>query len=132
MGEPARQVAHALIGIGAVSFSPIRPVLFKSGLVSPIYIDNRRVPFHPDVWRLVIGGFERLMRSDGINPDAIAGVETAGIPHGAALAYRLGKPSVFVRKQAKDHGQKRLVEGGDVNSKNVLLVEDHITTGGSS
>jgi orotate phosphoribosyltransferase len=64
--------------------------------------------------------------------DVIAGIETAGIPHSAALGYALKRPSVFVRKQVKDHGTKKRVEGGSVEKKNVLLIEDHITTGGSS
>ena len=132
MDDLAPQIAAALIDIGAVGFTPQAPITFKSGLLSPIYVDNRQVPFHPQAWRLVIDGFQRLMHSLSFNPDLIAGIETAGIPHGAALAYQMGKPFVFVRKQAKDHGAKKLVEGGDVEGKRVLLIEDHISTGGSS
>ena len=132
MDDLTGQIAAELIEIGAVSFTPSQPVRFKSGLISPIYVDNRRLPFHPDAWRLVILGFDHLIADRALNFDAIAGIETAGIPHGAALAYHLQKPSVFVRKQPKDHGTKKLVEGGDVTGKAVLLIEDHITTGGSS
>jgi orotate phosphoribosyltransferase len=128
----ASQIAAALIEIGAVGFTPLQPITFKSGLVSPIYVDNRRLPYHPDAWRLVIPGFERLLRDQKLTPDVIAGVETAGIPHSAALAYHMRTPSVFVRKQAKDHGSMKRVEGGDVAGNKVLLIEDHITTGGSS
>jgi orotate phosphoribosyltransferase len=128
----AAQVAAALIEIGAVGFTPLQPITFKSGLVSPIYVDNRRLPYHPDAWRLVITGFERLIRDHKLAPEVIAGVETAGIPHSAALAYHLRKPSVFVRKQPKEHGSMKRVEGGDVTGRRVLLIEDHITTGGSS
>ena len=60
------------------------------------------------------------------------GIATGGIPHSSALAYTLNRPSVFVRKQAKEHGRQNLIEGGDVNEARVLLVEDMITTGGSS
>src|SRR5215475_6861761 len=132
MDDLATQIAAALIDIGAVGFTPQAPITFKSGLLSPIYVDNRQVPFYPQVWRLVIEGFQRLMQSLRFNPDLIAGIETAGIPHGAALAYRMGKPFVFVRKQAKDHGAKKLVEGGNVEGNRVLLIEDHVSTGGSS
>src|SRR5215471_20502391 len=106
MDDLALQIAAALIDIGAVSFTPHAPITFKSGLLSPIYVDNRQVPFYPQAWRLVIDGFQRLMQRLSFNPDLIAGIETAGIPHGAALAYQMGKPFVFVRKQAKDHGAK--------------------------
>jgi orotate phosphoribosyltransferase len=132
MDELAGRIAAALIEIGAVGFTPQQPVKFSSGLLSPIYIDNRCLPFHPEAWRLVIAGFERLIADRALNPDVVAGIEAAGIPHSAALAYRLRKPSVFVRKQPKDHGAKKRVEGGDVSGKVVLLIEDHITTGGSS
>jgi orotate phosphoribosyltransferase len=132
MNDLTGQIAAALIEIGAVSFTPLRPVKFKSGLLSPIYVDNRHLPFHPEVWRLVIIGFEHLIYERALNFAVIAGIETAGIPHSAVLAYRLQKPSVFVRKQPKDHGTMKLVEGGDISRKEVLLIEDHITTGGSS
>ncbi len=62
----------------------------------------------------------------------IAGIAAGGIPHSAALAYTLKKPSVFVRKEAKEHGTRGQIEGGDVSGKRVLLVEDMVTTGGSS
>jgi len=132
MDDLAAQVAAALIDIGAVGFTPLQPVKFKSGLLAPIYVDNRRLPFYPESWRLVITGFEHLINEHRLAPDVIAGMETAGIPHSAALAYYMGKPSVFVRKQPKDHGAMKLVEGGDVSGKRVVLIEDHITTGGSS
>jgi orotate phosphoribosyltransferase len=132
MDDLAGQVAAALIEIGAVRFTPLQPVRFTSGLLSPIYVDNRRLPFHPEAWRLVIAGFERMIDDRALNPDVIAGIEAAGIPHSAALAYQMQKPSVFVRKQPKGHGAMKRVEGGDVSGKTVLLIEDHITTGGSS
>ena len=64
--------------------------------------------------------------------DVMAGIETAGIPHSSALAYVLQKPSVFVRKKPKEHGLKSKIEGGEVAGKHVLLIEDLVTTGGSS
>src|SRR5262245_17410844 len=124
--------ARTLLDIKALGFSPDAPITFKSGIVSPIYIDNRRLPYEPQAWRAIIDDFRTLIEREGIRFDVIAGIETAGIPHGAALAYALGSPFVFVRKQPKDHGTKRRVEGGDVTGKRVLLIEDLITTGGSS
>jgi orotate phosphoribosyltransferase len=128
----ASRIAEALIDIGAVGFTPQAPITFKSGMRSPIYIDNRQIPFHPQVWRMVINGFEALINELGLPADVIAGIETAGIPHGSALAYQMQRSSVFVRKQEKEHGAKKRIEGGDVSGKHVLLIEDHITTGGSS
>lgn len=127
-----QQVARALIEVGAVGFSPDQPVTFKSGLISPVYVDNRSLPFHPAQWRVIIEGFARLIDSAQIDFEIIAGVAVGGVPHSAALAYQLQKPSVFVRKEAKEHGKKKLVEGGNVQDQRVLLVEDLVTTGGSS
>lgn len=127
-----QKVAHALLKIGAVGFVPDNPITFKSGIVSPVYVDNRKLPFHPKEWRIVIDSFAEVIKKEKIKFDAIAGVESAGIPHSAALGFFIKKPSVFVRKQAKDHGTKRMVEGGNVLNRNVLLIEDLVTTGGSS
>jgi len=115
-----------------VVFSPRAPVTFKSGILSPVYVDNRRLPFWPEQWRLVIDGFCQAITAGGLVFDVIAGIAAAGIPHSAALAYRLAVPSVFVRKEAKDHGLRGQIEGGDVAGRRVLLVEDLVTTGGSS
>lgn len=126
------EVARALVAIGAVGFAPQQPVTFKSGLISPVYVDNRRIPYWPEHWKVVIGGFEALIRAERIAFDVIAGIEAGGIPHSAALGYSLGRPSVFVRKQVKEHGTRSRIEGGDVRNRRVLLVEDLVTTGGSS
>jgi len=126
------EIARVLLDIRAVGFTPEAPVTFKSGIVSPIYVDNRRLPYAPEAWHSVIAGFEAAVSEHQLSFDVIAGIETGGIPHSAALAYSMRRPSVFVRKQAKDHGMKRRVEGGNVTGKRVLLIEDTITTGGSS
>ena len=130
--ESERAVAKALLSIGAVGFTLDKPITYKSGIKAPVYCDNRTFPSHPDEWKTVITGFASLIREKGLPADVIAGVEAAGIPHSAALGYEMHVPSVFVRKQEKDHGTKKLVEGGDVAGKNVLLIEDLVTTGGSS
>lgn len=127
-----KEVAQALLKIGAVGFKPKEPVTFKSGIKSPVYVDNRRFPFHPEEWRIVIEGFKELIEKNSIACDVIAGVEAAGIPHSSALGFFMQKPSVFVRKEAKNHGLKKRVEGGDITGKKVLLIEDLVSTGGSS
>jgi len=126
------QVAAALLDIGAVGFVSAAPIRFKSGILSPIYIDNRRLPHHPQQWHIVIEGFRALIRQEALAYDVIAGVAVGGVPHSSALAYLLEVPSVFIRKEAKEHGTKKWVEGGDVARRRVLLVEDLVTTGGSS
>lgn len=130
--ETSREIARALIQIGAVGFAVDKPITFVSGILAPVYVDNRRFPFHPAAWRKVVEGFAELIKTENITPDVIAGVEAAGIPHSAALGFYTGTPSVFIRKKPKDHGTKKRVEGGDVTGKKVLLIEDLVTTGVSS
>jgi orotate phosphoribosyltransferase len=125
-------VARSLLAIGAVGFTPENPITFKSGLLSPVYIDNRKIIYWPQHWHTIIDGFKQMIEEKEIPFDVIAGIETAGVPHSSALAYILQKPSVFIRKQPKEHGTKSRIEGGDVSNRRVLLVEDLVTTGGSS
>lgn len=126
------QIAKALLKINAVGFALQHPITFTSGLTSPVYVDNRKFPFWPKEWRLVIQGFVQKIREEHLRFDVIAGIETAGIPHSSALAFLLKKPSVFVRKKPKEHGTKSKIEGGEVKGKKVLLIEDLVTTGASS
>jgi orotate phosphoribosyltransferase len=128
----SRAIAEALIDIGGVGFSPTAPVTFKSGIKSPVYCDNRRFPFHPTQWSQVIRGFESLILDAPLAADVIAGIEAAGIPHSAALGFAMQLPSIFVRKEAKAHGAKKRVEGGDIRGKHTLLIEDLVSTGLSS
>lgn len=128
----SREIAEALIAIEGISFLPAAPITFKSGIKSPVYCDNRRFPFWPEQWAKVIRGFEALIAEREISVDIVAGVEAAGIPHSAALGFSMRLPSVFIRKTLKEHGTRKRVEGGDVTGKQVVLVEDLVTTGGSS
>lgn len=127
-----REIADALIAIEGVGFRPTAPIMFKSGIQSPVYCDNRRFPFWPEQWAKVIRGFEALIAEREIAVDVVGGVEAAGIPHSAALGFAMRMPSVFIRKEPKEHGTKKRIEGGDVTGKRVVLVEDLVTTGGSS
>ena len=128
----ATEIAVVLLSIGAVGFDPYNPITFRSGIQSPVYTDNRSLPYYPNRWRRVINGFERVIIAHKLDYDVIAGVATGGIPHSSALAFRLARPSVFIRKEAKQHGSQKMIEGGDVAGLKVLLVEDLVTTGGSS
>jgi len=128
----SREIADALIAIEGVDFRPEKPITFKSGIKSPVYCDNRRFPFWPEQWAKVIRGFEALIAERQIPIDVVGGVEAAGIPHSAALGFSMRKPSVFIRKELKEHGTKKRVEGGDVMGRRVVLIEDLVTTGSSS
>lgn len=125
-------VARELLKIGAVKFVLDNPITFKSGIVSPIYIDNRELPFNTTSWKIIIEGFQELIKDKNIKFDVVAGVAVGGIPHSSAFGFALNKPSIFVRKESKSHGTKSLVEGGDIKNKKVLLIEDLVSTGGSS
>ena len=127
-----QSVAKALLDIGAVGFSPAAPITFKSGIRSPVYVDNRALIHHPAAWHVVVEGFRALIDTADFDYDIIAGVAVGGVPHSSALAYLAHKPSVFVRKAEKAHGKSQRIEGGVVRGKRVLLLEDLITTGGSS
>ena len=125
-------IAQALLHIGAVGFCVENPITFTSGMKAPAYVDNRVFPFWPEQWRLVIEGFQQKIQEEKIEFDVIAGIETAAIPHSSALAYVLKKPSVFIRKKPKEHGTQKRIEGGNVQGRRVLLIEDLVTTGQSS
>ena len=127
-----KEIAQVLLKIEAVGFDIDNPITFKSGIKSPVYVDNRKLPFFPNEWKVVLSGFKELMEKNKIDFDIIAGVEAGGIPHSAALGFLLNKPSIFVRKKAKEHGTKSMIEGGSVVGKKVLLIEDLVSTGGSS
>ncbi len=132
MKNLSQQIASDLVTIGAVKFTPNAPIRFKSGILSPVYVDNRIIPYYTATWEKVIAQFIHVAKHNCEPFDVIAGIATGGIPHSAVLAYQLKAPSVYVRKEEKEHGLKNRVEGGDVSGKRVLLVEDMITTGGSS
>lgn len=127
-----KEIARALLEIGAVGFKPKDPLTFKSGLISPVYVDNRIFPAHPEKFKLVIEGFENIIKEKNIDFDLVAGIAVGGIPYSAVLGYKMQKPSIFIRKEAKGHGKGKRIEGGDVAGKKILLVEDLVSTGGSS
>lgn len=125
-------LAKHLLDINAIVFLLEKPLQFKSGLISPVYVDNRSLIYHSPAWHDVIHAMSTYVMGKGLEFDVIAGVETAGIPHSAVLAFQHNVSSIFVRKQAKTHGTKNRIEGGNVKGKRVLLIEDHISTGLSS
>ncbi|HEX7069792.1 MAG TPA: orotate phosphoribosyltransferase [Rhodothermales bacterium] len=127
-----RKLAAELLSIGAVAFNPEKPYTWASGLLSPVYCDNRLTISHPRIRRLITDGFAGVVASTGYRPEVVAGTATAGIPHAAWLADRLELPLVYVRSAAKGHGRGRRVEGALDSGRRVVLVEDLVSTGMSS
>ncbi len=123
--------AEALLQINAIRLSPQKPYTWASGLKSPVYCDNRLLLSYPDLRVLAIDGLFSLAEKSG-TIDAIAGVATAGIPHGVLLADRLNLPFLYVRSKPKEHGKGNQIEGVCQPGQRILVVEDLISTGGSS
>ncbi|WP_166243887.1 orotate phosphoribosyltransferase [Paenibacillus turpanensis] len=129
-----QQIAEALLKIKAVSLrpDPANSFVWTSGLKSPIYCDNRLTISYPEVRNLLADGFAALVKH--LHPDAevIAGIATGGIPHAAWVADKLGLPMIYVRDKAKGHGKQNMIEGHLSAGQKVVLIEDLISTGGSS
>lgn len=129
--KTANRIARRLLEAGAVKLQPNNPFTWASGLRSPIYCDNRILLSYPTIRTEVIDGLAELaIGFDDVY--GVAGVATAGIPHGALLADRLGLPFVYIRSKAKEHGRQNQIEGRVEPGKRYLVVEDLISTGGSS
>lgn len=126
----ATQIARRLLEIGAVKLQPEQPFTWASGWKSPIYCDNRIILSHPQVRNEVRDALIEAAKSHG-PLDGIAGVATAGIPHGAMLADHLGLPFIYIRSKAKGHGRQNRIEGELKTDGHYLMVEDLISTGGS-
>jgi len=125
-------VASVLLDIKAVTLSPNKPYTWASGIKSPIYCDNRLLISYPDKRTVIRDAFIETIKENDIEFDIIAGTSTSGIPHAAWLADKLNKPMIYVKKKAKDYGQQKLIEGVLEKGQKVLIIEDLISTGGSS
>lgn len=130
--DRARSIARSLLQIGAVKLRPNEPFTWSSGLVAPIYCDNRLTLSHPKVRRAIQEGFSAHLSGEAVLPATIAGTATAGIPHAAWLAEAIDQPMAYVRSSAKEHGTKARIEGVVEEGDRVVLVEDLISTGGSA
>ncbi|WP_446752368.1 orotate phosphoribosyltransferase [Vulcanisaeta sp. JCM 16161] len=119
-------LAISLYRIGAIKFGRFK---LTSGIESPFYIDLRLVITHPDIYRQLVKSMAGLLSS--FNIDVVAGIETAGIPWASMVAYELGKGMIYVRKEAKEHGTARLIEGDLRQGMRVAVIDDVVTTGGS-
>ncbi len=128
----SRQIAAALLQIEAVSLRPHQPFTWTSGMKSPIYCDNRLTMSYPDIRELIADGFAALVREQYPQAEVIAGTATAGIPHAAWVSQKLHLPMIYIRDKAKGHGKENLIEGAVKPGQKVVVIEDLISTGGSS
>lgn len=128
----ALKVAELLLQIKAIKLQPENPFTWASGIQSPIYCDNRKILSYPNVRTFVRQSFAEKIENTFGKPDVIAGVATGGIAHGALVAEELGIPFIYVRSSAKGHGLGNMIEGYYEAGQSVVVIEDLISTGGSS
>lgn len=128
----ARMVASKLLEIGAIKLNHKNPFTWSSGWKSPIYCDNRLSLSYPTIRTFIKERLAQAIKENFPEAECIAGVATAGIPQGALVAEALGLPFVYVRPKPKEHGMGNLIEGRIVKNQKAVLVEDLISTGGSS
>lgn len=127
-----QDVAEALLSINAVSLSPNEPFTWASGIKSPIYCDNRLIVSYPEVRKFISKNLIKLIQEKFPEAEVIAGTATAGIPHASWVSAVLEKPMVYVRSSPKKHGRGNMIEGIIKPGQKVVIVEDLISTGGSS
>lgn len=127
-----KEIAKILLTIKAVTLSPNEPFTWASGIKSPIYCDNRLLLSYPAEWREVMAVMVDVIKKEFPMVECLMGTAAAGIPHASVCAYKIGMPSGFVRSSAKDHGKGNQIEGKIFPGMKVLVIEDLISTGGSS
>lgn len=126
------KIAKSLLEIEAVALQPNDPFTWTSGIKSPIYCDNRLTMTYPEIRDLIAEGFATIIRENYPDAEVIAGTSTAGIPHAAWVAQKLNLPMAYIRDKAKGHGKQNQIEGKVLPGQKVVVIEDLISTGGSS
>lgn len=132
MENTAKSIADYLLQIKAIKLQPSNPFTWASGWKSPIYCDNRKTLSFPEVREAIKDAFVQKTKDLYPGVELIAGVATGAIAHGALVADAMGLPFVYVRSGAKEHGLGNKIEGFYEEGQNVVLIEDLISTGGSS
>jgi orotate phosphoribosyltransferase len=128
----ASEVASKLLQIDAIKLNTKKPYVWSSGWKSPIYCDNRLSLSYPDIRNFIKTALTDVVRQQFKEVEVIAGVATAGIPQGALVADALGLPYIYVRPKPKEHGMGNQIEGQVKKGQRVVLIEDLVSTGGSS
>jgi orotate phosphoribosyltransferase len=132
MEATSAKIAEQLLKIKAVQLRPENPYRWASGWRSPVYCDNRLTLSFPEFRGLITEALVGMVRERWPQVDGVAGVATAGIPQGALVADRLGLPLIYIRSEAKKHGMGNQIEGRLQPERTYVVVEDLISTGGSS
>jgi orotate phosphoribosyltransferase len=132
MSSIAKKTALSLLQINAIKLSCANLFTWASGWHSPIYCDNRKILSHPAVRGEVRDAFVEVIRAKYPDVEVIAGVATGAIAHGVLVAEALGLPFIYVRSAAKEHGLANQIEGSYTAGQRVVVIEDLISTGGSS
>ena len=132
MKKYEKTIANLLLQCDAIKLSPAKPFQWASGWKSPIYCDNRLTLAYPEIRNAIKYSFADLIKENFLSTEAIAGVATGAIAQGALVADMLGLPFMYVRSQPKDHGLENLIEGKPIAGQKVVVIEDLISTGGSS
>jgi orotate phosphoribosyltransferase len=127
-----KTIAGLLLQCNAIQLSPDKPFLWASGWKSPIYCDNRKTLAYPAIRNAIKDSFAELIKEKFLSTEAVAGVATGAIAQGALVADMLELPFMYVRSASKGHGLENLIEGDPVPGQKVVVVEDLISTGGSS
>ena len=128
----AKQIAKSLLQINAIILQPEKPFVWASKWNSPIYCDNRKTLSYPEIRTFVRTSLASAVKNHYMGANLIAGVATAGIPHGTLVAEELGLPFIYVRSKAKKHGKQNQIEGYFEKGQSVILIEDLISSGKSS
>jgi orotate phosphoribosyltransferase len=128
----ASEVASKLLQIQAIRLQPEKPFTWASGWKSPIYCDNRLSLSFPEVRTFIKENLVKAIQENYPEVEAIAGVATAGIPQGALIADQMNLPFIYVRSKPKGHGMENMIEGKVTPDQKVVVVEDLVSTGGSS
>jgi orotate phosphoribosyltransferase len=132
MEQSAKKTSEYLLQIKAIKLQPSNPFTWASGWKSPIYCDNRKTLSFPEVRSYIRDSFATLISELYPQAEMIAGVATGAIAHGALVADKLGLPFIYVRSGAKEHGLGNQIEGYFEKGQKVVVIEDLISTGGSS
>ena len=126
-----KEIAKALLSIGAVFFRPEEPFTWASGIKSPVYCDNRLILTAPEYRTVVESAIAETVKKEYPDCEVLMGTSTAGIAHAAIAAHLLSLPMGYVRSGNKDHGRQNRIEGKIEKGQKVVVVEDLISTGGS-